>query len=113
MSCYHPLIAVRSYRLNDKGNRIVVPIGRVDKFTEKDIKINGEALLIPCGKCLGCRLDYSRYWADRMMLELETAKKGVFVTLTYNDENLTLVTDNETSFPVSLSTTIASAGHNS
>lgn len=88
MSCYHPILAVRSQELTDKGCRKVVPIGRLDKFTEEDIKKNKDSLLIPCGKCIGCRLDYSRYWADRMMLELETAKKGVFLTLTYDDENI-------------------------
>lgn len=44
-----------------------------------------DVMLIPCGKCVGCRLDYSRSWADRMMLELETAKKAIFITLTYNN----------------------------
>ena len=43
---------------------------------------------VACGRCIGCRLDYSRKWADRMMLELEEAKKGIFVTLTYDNENL-------------------------
>lgn len=42
----------------------------------------------PCGKCLGCRLDYSRSWADRMTLEYAHTGKAVFITLTYNDEHL-------------------------
>ena len=45
---------------------------------------------IPCRKCAGCRLDYSRDWANRMLLEYQTTKKAVFVTLTYNDSNLPL-----------------------
>lgn len=44
------------------------------------------SVLIPCGKCLGCKADYARRWADRMMLELETMKKGLFVTLTYEGQ---------------------------
>lgn len=45
------------------------------------------SLPVPCGHCIGCRLDYSRAWADRMMLELETAERGLFITLTYNNES--------------------------
>lgn len=44
---------------------------------------------IPCGHCLGCRLDYSRRWADRMMLELDHYDgKAIFLTLTYNEESI-------------------------
>lgn len=40
---------------------------------------------IPCGKCIGCRLEYSRQWANRCMLEAEYHKSNYFVTLTYDD----------------------------
>lgn len=40
---------------------------------------------IACGKCVGCRLDYSRQWANRCMLELDYHDSAYFVTLTYND----------------------------
>lgn len=43
---------------------------------------------IPCGKCIGCRLDYSRQWAYRCMLELEYHDEAHFVTLTYNDDHI-------------------------
>lgn len=43
---------------------------------------------IPCGKCIGCRLDYSRQWAFRCMLELEYHDSAYFVTLTYNDKHV-------------------------
>lgn len=45
---------------------------------------------IPCGRCIGCRLDYSRQWADRCMLELGYHDESWFVTLTYDEENLPL-----------------------
>ena len=45
--------------------------------------------LVPCGKCPGCRMDYSRVWADRMLVELhDNAQAAVFLTLTYNSEHL-------------------------
>ena len=45
--------------------------------------------IIPCRNCIGCRLDYSRDWANRGYLEAKYHKdKTWFVTLTYDDENL-------------------------
>ena len=85
MSCYHPLVGL--YRgLNENGKRDLRIIHSDDPF--KDIEYNPGSVLIPCGKCIGCRLDYSRRWADRMMLELESAGKGIFVTLTYDCRNV-------------------------
>lgn len=43
---------------------------------------------IPCRKCIGCRLDYSRQWADRLMIELQRHESAWFVTLTYDDNHL-------------------------
>lgn len=40
-------------------------------------------IYVPCGKCPSCRAAYSREWAVRSAMELETSGKGVFVTLTY------------------------------
>lgn len=40
---------------------------------------------LPCGKCIECRLRYSREWANRCMLELQYHKESWFVTLTYDD----------------------------
>lgn len=43
---------------------------------------------IPCGKCIQCRLAYSRDWANRCMAELKTSPNAVFVTLTYDTQHL-------------------------
>lgn len=43
---------------------------------------------LPCGQCLGCRLEHSAIWADRCMLEMKYHDSNYFLTLTYNDENL-------------------------
>lgn len=47
-----------------------------------------DVLNVPCRRCPGCRLDYSRDWANRMLLEFQHTKKAVFVTLTYNNEHV-------------------------
>lgn len=41
---------------------------------------------IPCGKCMECKLSYSREWADRMLMEYSVTKKAIFLTLTYRDD---------------------------
>lgn len=40
---------------------------------------------LPCGNCIGCRLDRSKQWAVRLMLEAQLHKKNSFITLTYNE----------------------------
>lgn len=41
-----------------------------------------------CGQCLPCRINRRRIWCLRMALEFLTSGKGLFITLTYSDENL-------------------------
>lgn len=51
----------------------------------------GYNIKVPCGKCIGCRLDYSRNWATRSVHEAfmyEHYKDCAFVTLTFNDDML-------------------------
>lgn len=43
--------------------------------------------LVPCGQCLGCRLDYAKHWAIRLMAEAH-GQDCSFVTLTYDEEHL-------------------------
>ena len=50
-----------------------------------------EFIEIPCNSCLQCRLDYSKRWADRCMLEAMYHDENAFITLTYDDKNVPLV----------------------
>lgn len=43
---------------------------------------------VGCGRCMGCRLERSRQWANRCMLELQYHDSAYFVTLTYNEEHV-------------------------
>jgi hypothetical protein len=47
-----------------------------------------QPLKVPCGGCIGCRMDYARDWAVRCMHEKLMNEDSMFVTLTYSDENL-------------------------
>lgn len=47
--------------------------------------------LVGCGRCLACRVKKRREWTIRNQLELQSwNQKGLFVTLTYSEENLPL-----------------------
>ena len=44
--------------------------------------------LVPCGRCIACRINKQQEWSVRMLYELEVAKKAVFATFTYSNEFL-------------------------
>lgn len=43
---------------------------------------------IPCGQCIGCRLEKRDAWAFRCMAEASLHKNNWFATLTYDDDKL-------------------------
>jgi len=48
-----------------------------------------DGLLVPCGKCLACRIAKRREWSMRVFHELDSFNNvGVFLTLTYNNESM-------------------------
>lgn len=75
MPCYKPISA---YRVAD-GGVVFAQLARYD--------IIGDCKL-PCGQCLGCRLDRAREWSVRCLHEAKMHRENCFITLTYNDENL-------------------------
>lgn len=43
---------------------------------------------LPCGRCIGCRLERSRQWAVRCMHESTLHDRNAFITLTFRPEDL-------------------------
>lgn len=80
MPCYHPMLAWR-IRTGPNGSG-TWPI----TFSHNNADLSKEVIL-PCGKCIGCRLERSRQWATRAIYEASMYEKNCFLTLTYNDEN--------------------------
>lgn len=86
MSCYHPLTGIPQgvNPATGKMSYKILPYREVDQSP-----IYGtDVIQVPCGKCIGCRLDYSRQWANRCMLELKYHKDAWFVTLTYDQAHV-------------------------
>lgn len=75
MSCFHP---VKAFSLASGGI----------SFVEKG-DIRGD-IKVPCGRCVGCRIDRARDWTLRILHETKL-HQGVnchFLTLTYDDQHL-------------------------
>ena len=72
MTCYHPLLAYKS------EGKVVFnkPFAFAKGFN------------LPCGQCIGCRLNYSRQWAIRIMHEAQMHDANCFITLTFNQAEL-------------------------
>lgn len=104
MPCYHPLKAWRKKSLSHKSiNQMTADIGHCSKssvlnayaaFSGSQITFSavdgvpGTEMLIPCGQCIGCRLEYSRQWAVRAIHEARLHDKNCFLTLTFDNEHL-------------------------
>ena len=97
MACYHPMDV--PYKIGDFDGKKHLNWKILKSFTKredfekfKERCENGETgykiIQIPCGKCIGCRLAYSRQWANRCLLEAQQYENNQFVTLTYASENL-------------------------
>lgn len=43
---------------------------------------------VPCRKCIECRMQYSKEWAVRCVLEASQYTDNCMITLTYNEDNL-------------------------
>lgn len=102
MSCSRPLKGFKyGYTKNGKDNLLICSFDTVgiDVRTGKKYKkgevppdalgyMNYEYTEIPCGKCVSCRLEYSRQWANRCLLEMKEHDSNYFITLTYDDDHI-------------------------
>lgn len=88
MSCYHPNVVIKDGSITPNGKENYRFIGKAKTDIRKEDLESGLATYVPCGQCIGCRLDKSREWADRMLLEYDHTKKAIFLTLTYRDGDI-------------------------
>lgn len=82
MACYHPIHRCYTNQMGPTltgGFRLVSPSSQY---------ASNRSVLVPCGRCIGCRLEKSRQWAGRIMAEAQLHLDNTFITLTYRDEEL-------------------------
>lgn len=73
MPCYRPITA---FKPPDGG-----PIAFRELRDHREIQL-------PCGRCIGCRIEKRDAWAFRCLAESKLHQDNSFVTLTYDDEHL-------------------------
>jgi len=76
VSCYRPLPAHRDRQ------------GGAVRIGYKDDADPGDKLELPCGRCIGCRLDRARTWSVRISHEASLYDSNLFVTLDYAPKHL-------------------------
>jgi len=86
MACFKPLTAFKS----PSGDIYFHSMSKGYTKKGKTFKPSspGREMELACGNCIGCRLDRSREWATRICHEAQLYDDNVFITLTYNPENL-------------------------
>jgi len=81
MPCYHPMVAYRSKQGRSPTGAWPITFNKMEGYIDQEV-------VIPCGQCIGCRLERSRQWAIRCVHEASQWEDNCFVTLTYNDDNI-------------------------
>lgn len=81
MTCYHPIRAWRSQTGRQANGKWPLVFNKTDGYSDLEVEI-------PCGRCIGCRLERSRQWAMRCVLESQLYERNCFLTLTYRDSDL-------------------------
>lgn len=103
LNCDHPYVVGWSPDLNqwqffgkanDYFDRTYYDVER-EQYLSEDIRICGRLhstitnyKLVPCGKCLSCRLRKAQSWTTRITAESSLYQDNYAVTLTYNDDHL-------------------------
>lgn len=89
MTCTSP---IKAMRFPDGSVKL---LGRSDRYQHDEQWFRsrygrGEIFDVPCRKCVACRLNKARSWAQRCLLEKRCydGDRSWFVTLTYDDEHL-------------------------
>lgn len=80
MPCYAPLTGYRARTTNASGKRSIV-FNLDEGFADLPVTV-------PCGQCIGCRLERSRQWALRCVHEAQLHVHKCFITLTYDKAHL-------------------------
>lgn len=82
MPCFYPLKGYKSRFVSPEGKQKII-FGPPDGFVDITQPVS-----VPCGQCIGCRLEYSRQWAMRCVHESTLYENNQFITLTYDSSHV-------------------------
>ncbi|QCS36608.1 replication initiator protein [Capybara microvirus Cap3_SP_481] len=91
MACSSPLTGIIDQKGKITFESIQLKDGESIKERKQRLENSGyisKIIQIPCRRCMGCRLDYAKEWANRLTLETKTSENNYFITLTYDDNNI-------------------------
>lgn len=73
-------------------------LGKFTTISTPDCKRIFDWIPIPCGRCDECRIQKSKEWANRLMMEMKYSRCAYFITLTYDELHVpkTFYSDPET-----------------
>lgn len=81
MPCYSPVTLYKSRLGPDPKTGKWPLVGITQGYRDRPEKV-------PCGRCIGCRLERSRQWAIRCVHEAQLHEENCFLTLTYRQDEL-------------------------
>ena len=88
MPCYYPLDAYMIRGHNGSKAKIFLSVRELKWPIHMYDRIQ-----LPCGRCIGCRLERSRQWAARLVCEQSMHSCASFITCTYSSPPLVLGPD--------------------
>lgn len=84
MPCYHPISAWQLLNIKTANGKPTISFKNPHAIPSP----GRVGIQVPCGQCIGCRLERSRQWAIRCVHEAYCHDDNAFITLTYSKENI-------------------------
>lgn len=85
MTCKYPWKQFWHGEYTNKGKKLLHPYRIAD---------TDEEILVPCGRCMACRINYGRQWAVRCVCEAKEHEESYFLTMTIDDKHVKDILDN-------------------
>lgn len=91
--CLKPKYATYQYKRRINKNTGEIELIKEIKFINlydinENTPLKDKILTIPCGKCEQCQIAKANEWATRAILESKQWPKNAFITLTYDNKNI-------------------------
>lgn len=81
MPCFTPIYGWVSDRPNENGKFPVT-------WKLREARTGDNVIQVPCGKCVGCKMDKARQWAVRCVHEASLYDDNCMITLTFDSQHL-------------------------